>query len=246
MKILGVIPARYASSRFPGKPLADIRGMSMIRRVYTQARKATQLNGLVVATDDQRILNHVREWGGEVVLTRSDHENGTARCGEVAANIDADYYINIQGDEPFIHPEQIDALAALLDGHTELATLVKVLAEQELLDNPNVMKVVLTKNREALYFSRQAIPYVRDYPKTKWLSQHQYYKHIGIYAYRKDILEQVISWPKSPLETAESLEQLRWLENGLRIKVALTQHDAHGVDVPEDIKKVMKRFPYDM
>lgn len=239
-KIIGIIPSRYASSRFPGKPLADIAGKSMIQRVYEQAKSCKALNEVIVATDDERIQQCVIAFGGKVEMTASNHTNGTERCAEVAERNIADYYINIQGDEPFIKPVQIDSLAAILDGEVELGTLVKELSDPSLLDNPNTMKVVIAKGGNAMYFSRTCVPYLRDEEKSKWLDHHTFYKHIGIYAYRKDVLAEIVKLPQGKLEKAESLEQLRWLENGYQIKVAETQVETIGIDTPEDVQRALK------
>ncbi|HRG80854.1 MAG TPA: 3-deoxy-manno-octulosonate cytidylyltransferase [Cyclobacteriaceae bacterium] len=238
MKILGIIPARYASTRFPAKPLADLGGRSMIRRVYTQAAKSDSLTKVVVATDHLEIFEHVTAFGGNVCMTSDDHVSGTDRCFEVLSKeIEKfDYVINIQGDEPFISPLQIDLLVSLLDGKTELATLIKRLENQEQLLNPNLVKVVFNKNHEALYFSRSPIPYWRG-KETDWVHHHHYYKHIGMYAYRSDILEKITSSKVSLLERAESLEQLRWLESGYKIKVAETTLETVGIDTPEDLEQ---------
>ncbi|HEV7348112.1 3-deoxy-manno-octulosonate cytidylyltransferase [Telluribacter sp.] len=244
MKILGIIPARYASSRFPAKALVEISGKSMIQRVYEQAAQATRLEQVVVATDDARIFSHVQEFGGRAVMTSPDHQSGTDRCFEAlqAIGMQADYVINIQGDEPFIHPNQIDRLAEVLDQQTELATLVKVIEDEEILFNPNVPKVVLTRQQQVLYFSRQTVPYLRGLPSSDWLSSHTFYKHIGIYAYRTDILAAITRLPVSALEKAEALEQLRWLENGYTIRAVITPEDSHGVDTPEDLQRVARKF----
>ncbi len=238
MKILGIIPARYASTRFPAKPLADLGGRSMIRRVYTQAAKSDSLTKVVVATDHLEIFEHVTAFGGNVCMTADDHVSGTDRCFEVLSKeIEKfDYVINIQGDEPFISPLQIDLLVSLLDGKTELATLIKRLENQEQLLNPNLVKVVFNKNHEALYFSRSPIPYWRG-KETDWVHHHHYYKHIGMYAYRSDILEKITSLKVSSLERVESLEQLRWIENGYKIKVAETTHETIGIDTREDLEQ---------
>ncbi|HNV29813.1 MAG TPA: 3-deoxy-manno-octulosonate cytidylyltransferase [Cyclobacteriaceae bacterium] len=238
MKILGIIPARYASTRFPAKPLADLGGRSMIRRVYTQAEKSDSLTKVIVATDHLEIFEHVTAFGGNVCMTADDHVSGTDRCFEVLSKeIEKfDYVINIQGDEPFISPLQIDLLASLLDGKTELATLIKRLENQEQLLNPNLVKVVFNKNHEALYFSRSPIPYWRG-KETDWVHHHHYYKHIGMYAYRSDILEKITSLKVSSLERVESLEQLRWIENGYKIKVAETTHETIGIDTREDLEQ---------
>ncbi|WP_138477761.1 3-deoxy-manno-octulosonate cytidylyltransferase [Dyadobacter bucti] len=244
MQILGIIPARYASTRFPAKALVDIGGKSMIQRVYEQSAKATQLAQVIVATDDERILNHVLDFGGKAVMTSENHHSGTDRCYEALTKTEGlyEYVINIQGDEPFISPEPIDRLAEVLTGDTELATLVKVIDNDEILFNPNVPKAVLNKRNEVMYFSRQTIPYLRNKETREWLSSHVFYKHIGIYAYRTDVLAQITKLPISSLEKAEALEQLRWLENGYAIKAVITSDDSHGVDTPDDLDRVTKKF----
>ncbi|MCE6991618.1 3-deoxy-manno-octulosonate cytidylyltransferase [Dyadobacter sp. CY323] len=244
MRILGIIPARYASTRFPAKALADIGGKSMIRRVFEQSVKSTQLDNVIVATDDERIFEHVLSFGGNVVMTSQDHHSGTDRCYEALTKTEGlyDYVINIQGDEPFINPEPINQLAAVLDGETELATLVKVIDNDEILFSPNVPKAVLNKKNEVMYFSRQTIPYIRNSDKDQWLHAHTFYKHIGIYAYRSDVLSEITKLPVSSLEKAEALEQLRWLENGYSIKAVVTSDDSHGVDTPDDLARVTKKF----
>ncbi|WEA02721.1 3-deoxy-manno-octulosonate cytidylyltransferase [Mucilaginibacter sp. SJ] len=240
MKILGIIPARYASSRFPGKPLVDIGGKTMIQRVYEQAKKCRSLSEVIVATDDDRIFNHVNGFGGVAVMTGANHQSGTDRCAEVARLYPGyEVIINIQGDEPFIDPEQITKLTACFnDPDTQLATLVKrILTEQE-LHNANSPKVVINKLSEAIYFSRATLPHVRGQEPENWLEFHTFYKHIGIYGYRADVLQLITKLPVSPLEKAESLEQLRWIDNGYRIKVAETELETHAVDVPEDLEKL--------
>ncbi|MFB0496873.1 3-deoxy-manno-octulosonate cytidylyltransferase (CMP-KDO synthetase) [Mucilaginibacter sp. OAE612] len=240
MKILGIIPARYASSRFPGKPLVDIGGKTMIQRVYEQAKKCRSLSEVVVATDDDRIFNHVNGFGGIAVMTGANHQSGTDRCAEVARlHPGYDVIINIQGDEPFIDPEQITKLTACFnDPETQLATLIKrILTEQE-LHNTNSPKVVINKLSQAIYFSRATLPHIRGQEPENWLEFHTFFKHIGIYGYRADILQEVTKLPVSPLEKAESLEQLRWIDNGYRIKVAETELETHAVDVPEDLEKL--------
>ena len=242
MHFIGIIPARYASTRFPSKPLALIGGKPMIQRVYEQAKKA--LDRVIVATDDERILNCVRAFGGEAVMTRSDHRCGTDRCLEAFSNLQLDnlqlddwVVINIQGDEPFIQPEQIRALQACFP--TEIATLVKPFTEEDglaALENPNSPKVVFSeKTHNALLFSRSVIPYLRGIAKEDWLKQHKHYKHIGMYAYRADILRAITQLPPSEAEQNESLEQLRWLENGYQIRVAETMVQTIGIDTPEDL-----------
>lgn len=250
MNYIGIIPARYASSRFPGKALVDINGKTMVHRVYEQAQKAVSLSRVIVATDDERIVEHVKGFGGEVVMTSPDHQSGTDRCQEVIQLITQqydeqviDYIVNIQGDEPFIRPRQIDLLTSVLDGKTELATLAKRIAEPASLFDPNVVKVVLSSygqpaQHEALYFSRQPIPYQRNHVPEDWVKHHVYYRHIGLYAYRADVLAEITQLKPSTLERAELLEQLRWLENGYRIRVIETELDSHGIDTPGDLEKV--------
>lgn len=244
MQILGIIPARYASTRFPAKALVDIGGKSMIQRVYEQSSKATHLSQIIVATDDERILDHVHQFGGKAVMTSENHQSGTDRCFEALQKTDGnyDYVINIQGDEPFISPEPINSLAKVLDGTIELATLVKIIDSQDILCNVNVPKAVLNKRQEVLYFSRQTIPYLRGVEPENWLNLHTFYKHIGIYAYRVDVLEAITKLEVSSLEKAESLEQLRWLENGYSIKAVITSDDSHGVDTPDDLDRVTRKF----
>lgn len=237
--LLGIIPARYASTRFPGKPLVPIQGISMIQRVYEQAKRATALDHVIVATDDARIFDHVRAFGGEVVMTNADHPSGTDRCAEVATQCPAfEAVLNIQGDEPFVRPEQIDLLAHTLLSNPacEIATLAKKIEDPQILFNPNAVKVVFAPVQGALYFSRNPIPYVRGADPSEWLQHAEFYKHIGLYAYRRDTLLRLSSCAPSPLERAESLEQLRWLENGYRIAVGLTEWETLGVDTPEDLR----------
>jgi 3-deoxy-manno-octulosonate cytidylyltransferase (CMP-KDO synthetase) len=241
--ILGVIPARYASTRYPGKPLIDIQGKSMIQRVYEQATKTASLDKVIVATDDKRIYDHVKGFGGEAVMTKEDHPSGTDRCYEVVQQAGTDYHyiINIQGDEPFIDPSQIDTLASVLrDETTELATLIIPVNDNELLSDMGEVKVVLNTKMEALYFSRMVIPYIKGVEQKDWHNHHKYYRHVGMYAYRRDILEKITTLPVSSLEQAESLEQLRWLENGFKITCALTDFESHCIDTPEDVEKVLR------
>ncbi|MGN6476100.1 MAG: 3-deoxy-manno-octulosonate cytidylyltransferase [Flavipsychrobacter sp.] len=241
--IVGIIPARYASTRFPGKPLTDIRGKSMIQRVYEQASKSSSLDKVVVATDDERIKEHVLAFGGNVVITAEDHPSGTDRCWDALQQIEGkyDYVINIQGDEPFIDPSQIDTLAAvLIDGITELATLIIPVDNHEVLFDMGEVKVVLNDNMEGMYFSRMVIPYIKGVPQENWHQHHDYYRHVGMYAYRTDVLEKLTALPVSTLEKAESLEQLRWLQKGFKIKCAITQFDSHCIDTPEDVEKVLR------
>jgi len=237
MLILGLIPARYASTRFPGKPLVDIAGKSMIQRVFEQAKKCRQLDEVVVATDDERILNHVLAFGGKAVMTATNHQTGTDRCAEVSLQYpEFDVIINIQGDEPFIDPEQISKVISCFDSpDTQLATLVKKIGSEQELFNPNSPKVIINKNSEAIYFSRLPLPYIRGQEQENWLQLFTFFKHIGIYGYRADILQEVTKLPVSSLEKAESLEQLRWIENGYKIKVAETDLETYAIDTPEDI-----------
>jgi len=238
--IIGIIPARYGSSRFPGKPLADIKGKSMIQRVYEQSIKSKSLSQVLVATDHQEIYDHVKNFGGDVMMTDTHHQNGTERCNEAAQKIgldEEDIVINIQGDEPFIQPEQIDLVAACFDEHTtQIATLIKKIVSVEELLKENVPKVIINKNKEAIYFSRAPIPFLSNKETSQWLNHHTYYKHIGIYGYRVKTLHLIAKLPASPLEQAESLEQLRWIENGYRINVAVTSMKSHAIDMPEDIE----------
>jgi 3-deoxy-manno-octulosonate cytidylyltransferase (CMP-KDO synthetase) len=241
MNILGIIPARYESTRFPGKVLADINGKSMVQRVYEQALKSKFLDKVVIATEDDKVVEHVKQFGGEVLITKTNHASGTDRCFE-ALRLQSDtydYVINIQGDEPFIDPRQIDELAELLDGSVELATLIKRITTTDELFNLGEVKTVFNKALEALYFSRQPIPYYRNAAELDWLQNQDYFKHIGIYAYRADILERISELPVSGLENAESLEQLRWLENGYKIKLAFTEFESICIDTKEDLEKVL-------
>lgn len=240
MKILGIIPARYASTRFPGKPLVNIAGKSMIQRVYEQAKKCHSLSEVIVATDDNRIFNHVTQFGGKAVMTDSSHQSGTDRCAEIAAaHPEYDVIINIQGDEPYIDPEQITKVAACFTtGEVQLATLIKKITSAEELLNTNSPKVLINKQQEAIYFSRSPLPYIRGAEQKNWLEHFTYFKHIGIYGYRADILQQITRLSVSGLEKAESLEQLRWIENGYRIKVAETELETIAIDTPEDLHKI--------
>ncbi|MDR2119899.1 MAG: 3-deoxy-manno-octulosonate cytidylyltransferase [Tannerella sp.] len=244
MKFLGIIPARYASTRFPGKPLADMRGKPMIQRVYEQVHSS--VDRLVVATDDIRIEAAVRAFGGHAVMTSDRHRSGTERCCEACGKTDGrfDAVINIQGDEPFVRPRQIELLKNCFDQpDVHIATLVKPFDAdgdfETTLFNPNSPKVVLNKRGEALFFSRSVIPYVRGEKFTSWLSTHTFYKHIGLYAYRTATLEEIVRLPPSPLELAENLEQLRWIEHGYRIKTAVTRDETIGIDTPEDMARAM-------
>jgi 3-deoxy-manno-octulosonate cytidylyltransferase (CMP-KDO synthetase) len=240
--IIGIIPARYASTRFPGKSLADIQGKSMIQRVYEQSSKSKSLDKVVVATDDERIKQHVEGFGGVAVMTAAHHQSGTDRCWDALKQVGGnyEYVINIQGDEPFIVPEQINELASVLKGDIELATQMIPVTSHELLFDKGEVKIVLNTNDEALYFSRMVIPFIKGVDEKDWHNHHKYYRHVGLYAYRKDVLEQITKLPVSSLEKAESLEQLRWLENGFKIKCVPTTYESHCIDTPEDIDKVLQ------
>ncbi len=240
MKFIGIIPARYASTRFPGKPLAVLDGKTVVQRVYEQVQGV--VDRAVVATDDQRIFDHVRSFGGEVIMTSAQHKSGTDRCYEayVKSGETFDVIINIQGDEPFIQPSQLETIKACFnDPATHIATLVKPFTVTDgfaALENINSPKVVVNKQMQALYFSRSIIPYQRNKDKQEWLKGHTYYKHIGLYAYKADVLKEITSLPQSSLELAESLEQLRWLENGYTIKVGVSEVETIGIDTPEDLE----------
>ena len=238
MKFIGIIPARYASTRFPGKPLAMLGGRTVIQRVYEQA--SAVLEEAYVATDDERIFKAVEEFGGQVVMTRQDHKSGTDRIEEAAEKIgtQADVIINIQGDEPFIQKSQIETLKSLFENsETQIGTLGKKFESIEAATNPNSPKIVTDKNGFALYFSRSVIPYIRGKEQAEWLQHFPFLKHLGLYAYRRDVLRQITQLPQSPLEMAESLEQLRWLENGYRIRVGLTDMETVGIDTPDDLRR---------
>lgn len=241
MKFLGIIPARYASTRFPAKPLALLGGKPVIQRVYEQVVKL--LDDAVVATDDERIEAAVKAFGGKVVMTSTAHRSGTDRCYEALTKVDGcfDVVINIQGDEPFIQPSQIQTVMdCFADPATQIATLVKPFTPQDgfdALENVNSPKVVVNKQMQALYFSRSIIPYFRNKDKEEWLAGHTYYKHIGLYAYRSEVLREITQLPQSSLELAESLEQLRWLENGYVIKVGESQVETIGIDTPDDLER---------
>ena len=238
MKFVAIIPARYASTRFPGKPLAVLGGKPVIQRVYEQV--SSVVDEVHVATDDERIRQCVEQFGGHAVMTRSDHKSGTDRIEEAAekTGTTADVIINVQGDEPFIQPSQIKTLMQLFDNaDTQIGTLGKPFDSMEAVLNPNSPKIVTDRQGFALYFSRSAIPFVRGVEQAEWLTRFPYLKHLGIYAYRRDVLRQVTLLPQSPLEQAESLEQLRWLENGYRIRVGLTDTETVGIDTPEDLER---------
>ncbi len=247
MQCIGIIPARYASSRFPGKPLAIIGNKTMIRRVYEQALKSQKINKVFVATDDNRIEKHVKEFGN-VIMTKPEHKSGTERCGEVAEKLISenvlntnDAIINIQGDEPFINPEQIDQLAKTLENQdVQIATLAKKINSSETLFDENCVKVVISKSLKALYFSRAPIPYCRNTDTEIWLKKHNYLQHIGLYGYKTNVLLKITKLPETSLENTEALEQLRWTFNDYDIHVGITEHDSYNVDVKEDIEKIPK------
>ncbi len=238
MKFIAIIPARYASTRFPGKPLAMLGGKPVIQRVYEQAIKV--LPEAYVATDDERIFQAVKSFGGQAVMTRSDHKSGTDRIQEAVEKIhtQADVIINIQGDEPFVQPSQLETLMQLFDApETQIGTLGKPFETMEAVENPNSPKIVCDRRGFALYFSRSVIPYVRGKEQQEWLQHYPYLKHLGLYAYRREVLHEITQLPQSPLELAESLEQLRWLENGYRIRVGLTDVETVGIDTPDDLQR---------
>ncbi len=246
MNVLGIIPARWASVRFPGKPLIKIGDKSMIQRVYEQSAKA--LKHVVVATDDERIIEEVKAFGGQVVMTGENHQSGTDRCTEALNKFEAesgisfDIVVNIQGDEPFIQPEQItDVVSCFGDPKAEISTLIKKITDNDALFNPNNPKVILNSNSEAIYFSRSTIPYVMNCEQTDWLKKHTFYEHLGLYGYKSSVLRQITKLTPSSLEKSESLEQNRWLENGFKIKVAETEHENISIDTQEDLDQILKR-----
>jgi 3-deoxy-manno-octulosonate cytidylyltransferase (CMP-KDO synthetase) len=249
-KFIGIIPARFASTRFPGKPLTSIKGKTMIQRVYERANSV--LDDVLVATDDERILETVHGFGGEVTMTSSNHRSGTDRCYEALRKYETDKHdefdivINIQGDEPFIRPDQIQKLMdCFSEGPVDIATLIKPITDSETIFNANKPKVVINHAMEALYFSRSPIPYIRDSREGEWLNNHTFFQHIGLYAYRSHVLGQITKMLPGKLEVAESLEQLRWLENGLKIKTAVTEYESYGIDTPQDLEKVLSMGLFD-
>jgi 3-deoxy-manno-octulosonate cytidylyltransferase (CMP-KDO synthetase) len=249
MKVLGIIPARYASSRFPGKPLAIIDGKPMVQHVYERVNKMGIINDAIVATDDERIAACVKGFGGKAMMTGKNHRSGTDRCGEVLQRLgeEAGQYevvINIQGDEPFVDESQLQTLIEVFQqsDSAEIATLKKEITEESILFSPNAVKVVCTPQGKALYFSRQPLPYLRGCEPSLWLTHTKYYKHIGIYAFRRTTLEQVVTLKQTPLELCESLEQLRWLENGFSIEVRETKVENASVDTPEDLQKLINKL----
>jgi len=245
-KTLIIIPSRYASARFPGKPLALIHGKPMVQHVAERCRMVS--DRVYVATDDVRIADVVKAFGGNCVLTSPDHPSGTDRCAEAAAKLtfsgDFDVVVNVQGDEPFLDPGQLEQLIRCFDDpETEIATLITPISSKEILFDPNKVKVVRSADGFALYFSRHPVPFQRDVPEIEWLNHAQYYQHIGIYAFRADVLQSLTRLEPSALEKAEKLEQLRWLENGYTIKTVLTGHANIGIDTPEDLNALLKIFP---
>ncbi len=240
MKFIGIIPARFASSRFPGKPLVEIFGKSMIQRVYEQSKLV--IDHVVVATDDERIATEVKRFGGEVIMTSDKHQSGTDRCAEAARvlNTEDAVIVNIQGDEPFIQPQQIKLLMdCFADPNTEIATLIKPTKKGEDIFNPDKPKVVINNKKQALYFSRSPIPYIRNHTTDEWLATHQFFNHIGIYAYRNSVLQAITKLEMSALENAEKLEQNRWLENGYSIHVNITELETVAIDTPEDLERLL-------
>jgi 3-deoxy-manno-octulosonate cytidylyltransferase (CMP-KDO synthetase) len=246
MKILGIIPARWASTRFPGKPLVKIGDKTMIQRVYEQSAKV--LDYVIVATDDNRIVDEVKRFNGQVVMTGSYHKSGTDRCAEAVKNFEMqsdlkfDVIVNIQGDEPFVQPEQIsDIINCFKESDTQIATLIKKITSESALFNPNNPKVVLNTNMEAIYFSRSVIPYVMNTPEKDWLSKFTFYEHLGLYAYKKAVLNQITGLKPTMLENSESLEQNRWIENGYKIKVAETEFENISIDTIDDLNAIIAK-----
>ena len=244
MRFIAIIPSRFPSTRFPGKPLAMIQGKPMVQWVVE--RTQAELEHVWVATDHDEIARAVRDFGGNYVMTSPDHASGTDRCAEAARilseRIDFDVIINVQGDEPFIQPEQIRELKSCFTPGIQIATLIKPIADLAELENPNKPKVVIDKDNMAVYFSRSVIPYFRGIDRSEWLNHHDYRAHVGMYGYRKDVLQEITQLPTGKLEAAESLEQLRWIENGYRIKTAVTRFSNYGIDTPEDLEFVLQHF----
>lgn len=240
--IAGIIPARYASTRFPGKPLVDIAGKSMIQRVYEQAKKCDLLDRVIIATDHPEIRDTVLQFTEDVFMTSSDHTNGTERCAEVATSVTADYYLNIQGDEPFIDPEQITLVSKELISGASIATLKIKIEDWQDLQDPNLVKVVTDKNGRALYFSRSPIPHGKGLPIEQWTQKQSYYKHIGLYGFDRTTLMNIVKLPPADLEITESLEQLRWMAHGHEIRVQETDIESTGIDVPADIDRALRIF----
>jgi 3-deoxy-manno-octulosonate cytidylyltransferase (CMP-KDO synthetase) len=244
MKIVAIIPARWASSRFPGKPLADIEGRPMIVRVMQQVAKCPEISEVLVATDHNSIVQAVENARGQAILTSEDHQSGTDRCYEAytSSGLQADFILNVQGDEPYINPRQLSALCQSLTQETQLATIVKRITSAEPVHNPNVVKAVRAASGQALYFSRSAVPYLRGELPENWHQKASYWQHIGVYAYRSDLLAKITKLPVSPLEDSEKLEQLRWLEAGYTIHTTETSQSSVGIDTPEDLTEALKLY----
>ena len=245
MRILGVIPARYASTRFPGKLLKEVGGKSILRMVYEQCKKTKSLNRVVVATDNELVYQHVESFGGDVLMTSESHQSGTDRCAEVAkellGNTDFDFIVNIQGDEPLIDPDTIDSLCSQLDIDTQILTAYKPIKTLDELLNPNLVKVVLGEKKQALYFSRSPIPHIRGIAVDEWLKKNTFFQHIGLYVYSVEVLEKIVKFPVAKLENLEKLEQLRWLSNGFKINGVEVESESIGIDTPEDFE-ALKQF----
>jgi 3-deoxy-manno-octulosonate cytidylyltransferase (CMP-KDO synthetase) len=242
MQVLVVIPARYASTRFPGKPLVDIKGKPMIQHVYERVSQCNFISKVIIATDDERIMDAAEKFSSPAMMTSSSHQSGSDRCAEVVKSLSDKYdiVINVQGDEPFIDQTQLFSIIRCFENpETEIATLVKKVQSSEELFNPNVVKVALNELKEALYFSRAAIPFNRNHSMESWMEHHTYYKHIGIYAFKPQILLKLTRLKHSSLEIAESLEQLRWLENGFKIKTEITEKENFAIDTPQDLEKLL-------
>ena len=248
MKSIGIIPSRYASTRFPGKPLTIIKGKTMIQRVYEQVVKSKKLSTIFVATDDIRIYDHVNSFGGNVLMTDSKHTNGTTRCNQVISILENtgehfEIAVNIQGDEPYINPEQIDSVISLFENdNVQIGTLAKKITTSDELFDSNVVKVVLNNQNNALLFSRHPIPLLRDIKNEKWLNNFEFLKHIGIYAYKTSVLKNIANMPAGKLEQAEKLEQLRWLENRISISVNITDYESIAIDTPDDLLKLETKY----
>ncbi|MBS1763481.1 MAG: 3-deoxy-manno-octulosonate cytidylyltransferase [Bacteroidetes bacterium] len=242
---IAIIPARYSSTRFPGKPLADIGGQSMLQRVFQQTQKTNSISRIIIATDDSRILNHANDIGAEAMMTSEKHPSGTDRIAEVISKLETSYdvVVNVQGDEPFINPSQIDELVKMFsDDKVDIGTMVKPLSSKQEYENPNVVKAVLADNGNVLYFSRSSIPYFRKGYDESTFSSVAGYKHLGMYAYRSNILKKVATLSPSSLEEAEQLEQLRWLQNGLSIRACITQLETIAIDTPDDLQRAIMFF----
>ena len=244
MKTLGIIPARYGSTRLPGKALIMVHGRTIIERVYHQASKATGLSDIVVATDDVRIQNHVRKFGGKAVMTRADHESGTTRCAEVLDYLPGfDAIVNIQGDEPLINPAQIDQLCAMMrDPQVAIGTLARRVTDAQDLQNPAEAKIVFGSKGRVVYFSRSPVPHVRDVPIEKWLEHGKFFNHVGMYVFRRDVLKRIGTLPTSDLERMEKLEQLNWLYHGIPIHAIETEYESFGIDSQQDVEMLEKRL----